>query len=98
MDTPSTSPTPARCLTEAEIASLRSAASEAIPTARAEHIASCGRCQERLLSSELSPTKRKRAVKDRELMPPTGRLLVFAGLLVIAIALFFLTLRRLLEG
>jgi hypothetical protein len=96
MDARSASPSQDRCLTDSEIASMRTGSSDVIPNATAQHIAACGLCQQRLLSSELPPKKRRDPGKPREVMPSIGRALVLAGLLVAAIALFLLTLRRLL--
>jgi hypothetical protein len=96
MSSPAT-PTAARsaegCLTDAEIAELRTAAPGRAPEALARHLASCEPCQIRaLFGAERRPA---RAGGDPPAMPSLGRALVLLGLVVVALAAFFYTLMKL---
>ena len=84
---------PSRCLTDAEIASLRTAVPGRAPEALARHLASCERCQGRALFG----AERHPGVRTPRAAPPSLRRALLYGVLVLgAIAAFFGTLRMLL--
>jgi len=80
------------CLTEEEIASLQAAVPGRAPLALARHLASCERCQARVLfGSERRPGQR-RPLRE----PPTlGRALLYSALVLAAVGAFLWTLRML---
>ncbi len=81
------------CLTEAGIAAMTSAIPGKTPPEVAAHLATCGRCQERVLSGG-APRAPRKAVPPAA--PSLGRALVLLGLVVLSILTFFWTLRRFL--
>jgi hypothetical protein len=80
------------CLSDGEIASLQGAEPGRVPEALARHLASCERCQARaLFGAERRPWGRKARPE-----PPTlGRTLLYAALVLLAVAAFLWTLRML---
>ena len=80
------------CLSDQEIASLDAAVPGQAPLALARHLASCERCQVRALFGSGPRSMRRKALPE----PPTvGRALLYAVLVLGAIAAFFWTLRML---
>jgi hypothetical protein len=80
-----------RCLSEAEIDSLRGAPPGQAPEELARHLAACSRCQERALFG--SEPRRRRSGRGRPQWPSPARALLLVALLVAAMAAFFVTLR-----
>ncbi len=78
------------CLTEAGFAAVSAAAVGQVPGELAAHLASCGRCQQRLLGGG---KERPRTVKRRA--ASLGRMLALLAAAVLAILGFLATLRRL---
>jgi hypothetical protein len=79
------------CLSPAGIAAVSASAPGRIPPEVAAHLASCSRCQERVLAGGESRAPRK----QRTAPPSIKRALVLLGLIVVSILLFFWTLRQL---
>jgi hypothetical protein len=80
------------CLSEQEIASLQVAVPGQAPEALARHLASCERCQARVLFGSQRPPGRRRPLPE----PPTlGRTLLYSALVLAAVAAFLWTLRML---
>ncbi|PYQ22213.1 MAG: hypothetical protein DMF79_06430 [Acidobacteria bacterium] len=77
------------CLTEAGFAAVSAAAVGQVPPELAGHLASCGRCQQRLLGGGAE----RPAVKRKE--PSLGRMLFVVAAAVLAILGLLLTLRYL---
>jgi len=81
-----------RCLTDAEIGAVRSAAPGQVPASLALHLASCARCQQKALFGD-APRRGgpRRAAPD----PPTIRRTLVLLLLALAVmAAFFWSLRQ----
>jgi len=78
------------CLTEAGLAAVRAAAPGQAPAELAGHLASCARCQERLLAGGIAALASRRKKEP----PPRWRLaaIVIAALLLVLSILF--TLQR----
>jgi hypothetical protein len=83
---------PARCLTDEEIAGLHAATPGQAPEAVARHLASCERCQARALFGAGRRPARGRPAPEP---PSLGRVLALAALLLAAMAAFLWTLRKL---
>jgi hypothetical protein len=77
------------CLTEAAFAAVSASAVGRVPPELAAHLASCGRCQQRLLGGGVE----RPAVKRKA--PSLGRMLLVLAAAVLAILGFLLTLRHL---
>ena len=84
---------PRECLTDDEIATLGAAPPGAAPGDLADHLAVCERCQSRALFGDARKTGLKR---EPPAFPSIGRALVLLGAVILAMAAFFWTLRRLL--
>lgn len=74
------------CLSAAGVAALRSAVPGAVPAELAAHVASCGRCQQRLLSVERVP--RTGHVRTQ---PPWRNLVVLGAALLLVIVAMVVT-------
>jgi len=82
-----------RCLTEAEIEAVRAAPPGQAPADLATHLASCERCQERVLfAGEPRPARSGRPAPK---LPTPTRALFFLALMAAAMVAFFYTLRLL---
>ena len=82
---------PQGCLSDMEIATLQAAVPGRAPEALARHLATCERCQARaLFGAERRPGTRRPMPS-----PSLGRALLYAALVLCAMAAFFWTLRRL---
>ena len=79
------------CLSPAGIAAVGSAAPGRIPPEVAAHLASCARCQERVLTGGVPRAPRKAAGAP----PSLKRAFLLVGLIVLSILAFLWTLRRL---
>ena len=88
-------PQPARpgCLTEQEVAQMRDGAAGEVPEGIARHLASCVRCQERVLFGALRPVRRARQPSP---LPTPTRALVLLGVMVAVMVAFFFTLQQVL--
>jgi hypothetical protein len=80
------------CLTDDEIASLRDVAPGAAPGELAQHLAGCERCQSRALFGAVRMTG---ITREPPQLPSLGRALALLAMVVLAIAFFFWTLRKL---
>jgi hypothetical protein len=89
-------PSAAGCLTDAQIAEIRSAAPGTLAEPLARHLAGCERCQERLLFGQERRTQRR--ARPRPEFPTLRRLVLLLVLVLVAIAAFFYTLRKLVGG
>lgn len=84
------------CLTEAGVTACREAPPGRAPAEIAAHVASCMRCQQRLLETDAphrTPDGRRR--KARPLAPSLGKTLLLAALTLGAMLVALLTLRQL---
>ncbi len=81
------------CLSEAGITAVTTAVPGQIAPEVAAHLAACARCQERVLSGGAPRPARKAAAPAP---PSLGRVAVLMGLVILSIAVFYWTLRRLL--
>ena len=82
---------PSDCLTDDQIASLRDVAPGAAPGELAQHLAGCERCQSRALFGAVrKPGLRREPPK----VPSPGRALALLAMVILAIAFFFWTLRK----
>jgi hypothetical protein len=79
------------CLSPAGIAAVGAAAPGRIPAEVAAHLASCARCQERVLTGGLPRAARKATPSP----PSLKRAFLLVGLIVLSILAFLWTLRRL---
>jgi hypothetical protein len=88
-------PPPARsqCLTDEEVAGVRAAPPGDVPETLARHLASCARCQERVLFGP-EPRRRRRAGEGLT-MPTPARALVLLAIMVVVLIAFFYTLNQL---
>jgi len=77
------------CLTEAGFAAVSAAAVGQVPPELAGHLASCWRCQQRLLAGGVE----RPAVKRKT--PPLGRMLFVLAAVVLTVLGLLLTLRYL---
>jgi hypothetical protein len=84
---------PGECLTDAQIADLRSGAPGQAPEDFARHLASCQRCQARALFGAERPAGPR---KPRPELPSLGRAVLLAALVLAAMAAFFWSLAKLL--
>jgi hypothetical protein len=82
------------CLTEAEVAQVRTSDPGNIPRELALHLARCNRCQERALFGP----GRRRSRREMPKMPSPGRTLFFLLLMLAAIVAFLYTLQTLVAG
>jgi hypothetical protein len=80
------------CLTDAGIAALRTAVPGRAPADLSAHLASCARCQERLLALD-APTHRKPGVAAKA--PSLGRTLFLMALVLFAVLLALASMRHL---
>ncbi len=79
------------CLSPAGVAAVGASAPGRIPPEVAAHLASCARCQERVLTGGVP-----RATRRATAAPPSlKRAFLLVGLIVLSILAFFWTLRRL---
>jgi hypothetical protein len=78
-------------LSPAGIAAVSQAVPGQIPPEVAAHLASCARCQERVLAGG----ERRGPRKERPAPPSIKRALILLGLIVVSILVFFWTLRQL---
>lgn len=78
------------CLSPAGIAAVGAAVPGQIPAEVASHLASCPRCQERLLTGGVPRPARKAASP-----PSLKRVFLLLGLIVLSILAFLWTLRQL---
>lgn len=76
------------CLTPAGFAAVMQARVGEVPPELAAHIASCGRCQQRLLTGGV-----ERPAGPRREPPSLKRMFLLVGLIVFAILLFLVSLR-----
>jgi len=77
------------CLSEAGFAAVSAAAVGQVPAELAAHLASCGRCQQRLLGGgAVRPAPKRKA-------PSLGRMLALLAAALLAIIGFLATLRYL---
>lgn len=83
------------CLSPAGIAAMAEFAPGQAPPELARHLATCARCQERML---LAGGTRRRGRRPPALLPSLGRAVLLIVLLLAAIGVFLLTLRRLAGG
>jgi hypothetical protein len=79
------------CLSAAGIAAVSQAVPGQIAPEVAAHLASCPRCQERLLAGDVPRAPRR----ERPAPPSIKRALALLGLILMSILVFFLTLRQL---
>jgi len=84
------------CLTTEQVETVRGAPAGAVPEDLARHLATCVRCQERVLFG-LEP-RRRLLGRARPEMPTPTRALLLLGLMVVVMAAFFYTLRLLAGG
>ena len=80
------------CLTDDEIASLRDVAPGSAPGELAQHLAGCERCQSRAL---FGAARKTGLTREPPQLPSLGRALALLAMVVLAIAFFFWTLRKL---
>jgi len=81
-----------QCLTDDEIAALRDAPPGEAPGPLAQHLASCERCQSRALFGAVRSPGLKR---EPPALPSPTRALALLGMILLAMAAFFWTLRQL---
>lgn len=79
------------CLTDDQIASLRDVAPGSAPGELAQHLAECERCQSRALFGAVRKTGVRREPPP---LPSLGRALALLAMVILAMAAFFWTLRR----
>jgi len=79
------------CLTDSGVATLARAPVGNTPPDLAAHVASCGRCQERLLLSGEGARERR----ERKEAPPAWRVWVVMGAAVLLLLSILVTIRRL---
>lgn len=79
------------CLTDEEIASLGDVPPGTAPGELAQHLAGCERCQSRALFGAARRTGLKREPPP---VPSLGRALALLAMVLLAIAFFFWTLRK----
>lgn len=86
----------AGCLTEAGVTAFREAPPGRAPVEIAAHVASCSRCQQRLLERD-APRRPdgEKGRKPRPVAPSLGKTLLLAALALAAMLVALLTLRRL---
>lgn len=76
------------CLTAAGFAAVAAAPVGKVPPELATHLATCARCQQRLLAGGVDPASR-----PRKQAPSLGRMFLVLGLVVVSILAFLLSLR-----
>jgi hypothetical protein len=81
------------CLTPAGLRFLAADPAAAVPPGLARHLADCPRCQMRVLAG--GEPRPRPAAPARELLPSLGRLALITALLLLAVAAFFWSLKRL---
>ncbi len=79
------------CLTEAGIAAVKSAVPGQTAPEVAAHLATCGRCQERVLTGGVPRPPRK----EMPALPSVGRAFLMLALILFSIFFFLWTLRKL---
>jgi hypothetical protein len=79
------------CLTDDEIDSLRDVPPGAAPGELAHHLAGCERCQSRALFGAVRKTG---LAREQPQLPSLGRALALLAMVILAIAFFFWTLRK----
>ena len=77
------------CLTDEGLAAVAGAAPGQAPPEAAAHLASCPRCQERLLARERAPGPAERPARAA---PPYRNLALVAGVLLLTLVLLGMTL------
>jgi hypothetical protein len=77
------------CLTAAGFAAVAAAPVGKVPPELANHLATCGRCQQRLLAGGVDPATRP----PRKPAPSLGRMFLVLALVVLSILAFLLSLR-----
>lgn len=80
------------CLTDDEIAALRDAPPGGAPGPLAQHLAACERCQSRAL---FGAVRRPGLNREPPSLPSPTRALALLGMILLAMAAFFWTLRQL---
>jgi len=81
------------CLTPAGLAALNRAAPGQAPADLAQHVAGCGRCQDRLLASLRSPDSA--GTRSRRKPPPLWRVMAVAfGLVLLGLLALLLAASR----
>ena len=83
---------PTGCLTDAQLAELRAAAPGQAPAALARHLATCERCQARVLFGVERPSGTKKPVPE---FPSLRRAIFLGALVLFAMAAFFWSLAKL---
>ncbi|MCG6928416.1 MAG: hypothetical protein LJF30_24280 [Acidobacteria bacterium] len=73
---------------------LRAASPGDVPEDVAQHLATCERCQERVL---FGPVRRQRPRREMPPMPSSTRALVLLALMAAVIVVFFVTLQTLIR-
>lgn len=76
------------CLTAAGFAAVAAAPVGKVPVELASHLATCSRCQQRLLAGGV-----ERSPRPRRAPPSLARMFLVVGLVVLAILGFLLSLR-----
>jgi hypothetical protein len=86
-------PPPSRpgCLTELEVAQVRSESAGEVPAGIARHLATCERCQQRALFGAIRPIRKGR---DASALPTPTRALILLGVMVAVLIVFFFTLHQ----
>jgi hypothetical protein len=80
------------CLTDEQLADLRSAEPGKAPAALARHLASCERCQARALFGAERPAAKKKPVPE---FPSFKKALFLGALVIVVMAVFFWSLAKL---
>lgn len=83
------------CLSAAGVAAFRNAPPGGAPEDIAAHVASCARCQERLLEAAVPRPRDRTKGGPTPRAPSLGRTLVLAALTLAALLVALLTLRQL---
>ena len=84
---------PRGCLTDAGLAALAGAAPGAAPAELAQHVAGCGRCQERWLRSAIPDAQRPRLTAEETARRRWGMAAIVLGVLLFALVALVVTLR-----
>jgi hypothetical protein len=83
---------PSGCLTDAQLAEVGMAEPGKAPEGLARHLASCQRCQERVLFGAARPPAKKKQTPE---FPSVRRAMFYAALVLVAILVFFWSLAKL---
>ena len=89
---PAPPPARSRCLSEADVSRVRGASAGEVPEELARHLATCDRCQGRVLFGAVRRTRRRREMPP---MPTSKRALVLLAVMAAALVAFFITLHSL---